>query len=945
MGEGIDHSGYAVPLVEPGELDQEQHDAVRDVFTVPGACTLVRADLFAEIGGFDEGIDYLLDDLSLCWRAHIAGARVIVAPDARVRHVQALGRAPDRRLAAAPGAPPAARAPQLLLAPEPGPRPCPAWRCSTSSRSSTRSSSAGPATRAGAHRRVELEPPARRTSSGAPAGRCASSAGCPTPRSGASWRGAAPASPSSSAARSAGERPLGGLAGRGRDAAGVLGSSGFRVAAGVWGVVGARAARREPPPAHAWGAGGRRAGAVHHRPDRPAREWASGWRTAGPRVRVPEPHAARRRRRRSASLFGGAMGLLRTVLTLGLIPIGAAGAYRLARPLGSRFAQIAALLAYLANPLPYDALAEGRWGVLALYAAAPTLVGLLARAAGVAPFGAAEGEVGPGVRARTTRQLVLAVGLLTAVVALVLPSVGAHRAGDRRRPRPGLGVGLPRPRQRPDGLAWRRAARSWPCCCTCPGASTSSCPGTPASAVIGRPGAGPRRRPGRARCASRSARSAAASSGWALLVAAALPLLIGQGERHAWAVRGWALARRRLGERLALPPRRPPVAAARARRCCSPRPPPAWPWRRRWASPPSSATSRATGSAGARSPRASRPRRSPLATLPVLGRRFDGRWSMPAGDHARALRFLDAENDDSPFRVLWLGDPSALPLGSWELTDGLAYATTDGGSPRLEDLVRRLRRRVHRAAGRRRRPGPHGPDRPPRPAPGPDGRPLRGRRRSGWPRLRSPPSRVPRPRGFVATLDAQLDLEPLDVPAGLTVYRNQAAFPMLAALPADPPPPIDGGISDAAHIDLSSRRGRAPRRGRPPALVGRGAEQQRGPLRRGPLRPLAARGRRPRAAPTASRSAGPPATVVDEGGQATFRYRTAADPLRRSSLVQALAWLWALRALVRIRLAPACRPPPLRASPRSAVRRRRRRCTSRTTHDRRDRSARITPSS
>ena len=30
--------------------------------------------------------------------------------------------------------------------------------------------------------------------------------------------------------------------------------------------------------------------------------------------------------------------------------------------------------------------------------------------------------------------------------------------------------------------------------------------------------------------------------GWALLVAAALPLLIGQGERHAWAVRGWALA-------------------------------------------------------------------------------------------------------------------------------------------------------------------------------------------------------------------------------------------------------------------------------------------------------------------------------------------------------------------------------------------------------------------
>jgi len=88
VGEGIDHAGYVTQLVERGELDQEQHDAVRDVFTIPGACTLVRADLFAEIGGFDEGIDLLYDDVSLCWRTHIAGARVIVAPSARVRHLE-----------------------------------------------------------------------------------------------------------------------------------------------------------------------------------------------------------------------------------------------------------------------------------------------------------------------------------------------------------------------------------------------------------------------------------------------------------------------------------------------------------------------------------------------------------------------------------------------------------------------------------------------------------------------------------------------------------------------------------------------------------------------------------------------------------------------------------------------------------------------------------------
>ena len=32
------------------------------------------------------------EDLDLCWRAHVAGARVVVAPAARVGHLEALGR-------------------------------------------------------------------------------------------------------------------------------------------------------------------------------------------------------------------------------------------------------------------------------------------------------------------------------------------------------------------------------------------------------------------------------------------------------------------------------------------------------------------------------------------------------------------------------------------------------------------------------------------------------------------------------------------------------------------------------------------------------------------------------------------------------------------------------------------------------------------------------------
>ena len=91
VGLAADKTGVPLSPVEPGELDQEQHDAVRDVFFVPGACTLVRADLFAALGGFDPGIDLLGEDLDLCWRAHVAGARVLIAPAGRVRHLEALG--------------------------------------------------------------------------------------------------------------------------------------------------------------------------------------------------------------------------------------------------------------------------------------------------------------------------------------------------------------------------------------------------------------------------------------------------------------------------------------------------------------------------------------------------------------------------------------------------------------------------------------------------------------------------------------------------------------------------------------------------------------------------------------------------------------------------------------------------------------------------------------
>lgn len=89
LGLAVDRFGAPVRRVTRGELDQSQHDEVRDVFAAPGGCTLVRADLFAALGGFDPAITMFGEDVDLSWRARVAGARVVVAPLARVAHLEA----------------------------------------------------------------------------------------------------------------------------------------------------------------------------------------------------------------------------------------------------------------------------------------------------------------------------------------------------------------------------------------------------------------------------------------------------------------------------------------------------------------------------------------------------------------------------------------------------------------------------------------------------------------------------------------------------------------------------------------------------------------------------------------------------------------------------------------------------------------------------------------
>ena len=86
VGIAVDRFGNSLPIADDGELDQEQHDAVQDVFIVSSACIMVRADLFSTINGFNPDLPGAGADLDLCWRLHATAARVMVVPSAVGRH-------------------------------------------------------------------------------------------------------------------------------------------------------------------------------------------------------------------------------------------------------------------------------------------------------------------------------------------------------------------------------------------------------------------------------------------------------------------------------------------------------------------------------------------------------------------------------------------------------------------------------------------------------------------------------------------------------------------------------------------------------------------------------------------------------------------------------------------------------------------------------------------
>jgi hypothetical protein len=686
---GADKAGAPATTVERGELDQEQHDAVRDVFVAPGGCTLVRADLFATLGGFDPAISFYGEDLDLSWRAQIAGARVVVAPSARVRHLEAMSSGQRSLDGAAAGDPDELRAvirplqlrhrlrcvlknysrfhlvrvlPQVLLLAigevlygvvlgrrRTSADIVRAWRWNLSRRQELRAARRAVRKVRGLHdgevRRLQSRGSARM-------------ANFVRGQLGVEERArlAAMTGRDVGASLRALRLPLvvSSLVGLVL----LMGSRGLL--AGRLPVVGELA----PFPDHVLGV---------------VRPFLSGWRTTGLGAESAAP-AAFGLLGVGGALLLGAMGLLQKLLVLGMLPLGAVGAYRLARPLGSVRVRLTAMVVYLAIPLPYNALARGRWSGLLVFAAAPWLLARLAAFTGIEPFAPAEDATHP----RPDPWLAMArLGLLLApltafvpsapfvllllAVALVLGSAlagGMVRAG--RAVQVSLGAGV---------VAFVLLF---------PWSLDFVLPGTQWSAVTS---AG--MQPGRGFALGSLLRFdtgplGAAPVGWVFLIVAALPLLVGGGWRFSWAARLWCVALVFWGvtwaggrgwlpltlpstEVMLVPAALALAGAAALGMAAFEVDLPAYSlgWRQ-------VASVVAAVAAG-------------LGGVPVLSASFGGRWHLPATDYTQLTSWMREHRPEGAFRVLWLGDPEALPLDGWRLSEGTAYGTSRNGPPQITD--------------------------------------------------------------------------------------------------------------------------------------------------------------------------------------------------------------------------------------------------------------------
>jgi GT2 family glycosyltransferase len=97
VGRSTDRFGHPYSPLQEDEMDQGQYDRVLEVLYVSSCAMLVSRDAWQRTGVFDERLDGHHDDLDFCWRARLAGFRVLMTPLAQVRHrdARATGERPE----------------------------------------------------------------------------------------------------------------------------------------------------------------------------------------------------------------------------------------------------------------------------------------------------------------------------------------------------------------------------------------------------------------------------------------------------------------------------------------------------------------------------------------------------------------------------------------------------------------------------------------------------------------------------------------------------------------------------------------------------------------------------------------------------------------------------------------------------------------------------------
>jgi len=727
VGMGADKTGALVERVAIGEVDHGQHDAVRDVFVAPGGFTLIRADLFRELGGYDAGIVAMGEDLDLSWRVQVAGARVVVAPAARVRHLEEL--AGGRRRVAEPDGSPApplqvlerrhelrtvlkcygvfhlARVlPQLVV---------------LAVAEIFAALVVGDRARVGAvvgafgwnfaHRgelrrlrkqlrgqRVLPDGEVRRLQVSGSA-RLSTYASRLAHQGFEVAHGLAPATEDGAEAGRADDEPL--LTGSvgaafsedtdfdelddlgrraGRDRFGrrrrrpVLATGRSRLVLGLVAavvlVIGSRQLLSGGLPLLGQFA-------------RPL-DWGGTW---GRLFAAHQPGGVGSGAPASPAfgvlgLLGtvlvASMGLTRTVAVLGCLPVGAFGLARLLRPFGSPRARVVGAVAYLGLTLPYDAIAQGRWDGLVAYAATPWVLLRLARASGLPPYG--DGPRFSGWRATAAGEVVV-LGAIEAVclgfapaMSLVVLLCGAGVVVGS------LLVGGAGPAARAAAVAGGATVAAALLCL--PWTLAGLAAGHGGLALLGLPGAAAAAPTFTTLLRFDVGPAGSSPFSWLLLASGLLSLVLARKSRLAWAGRFWtvglgawvlalASARGDMGSfapsvDVVLAPAAVAVAAGVGLSVAAFENDVAG-YRFGW---------RQVVALGAMSAAA-------VGLVPVLSAAGDGRWGLPGSGYDQALSFTSAGAVRGGFRVLWLGDPRVLPLGGWSAGGGLAYATSEGGPP------------------------------------------------------------------------------------------------------------------------------------------------------------------------------------------------------------------------------------------------------------------------